>query len=154
MVNKSLSNETQYENFYILFAGKYPPNPAELLGGHRFDALLTEMKSMYEYIILDLPPLGHVIDGAVVAPKCDGTILVLDAGNVRYRSAQDVVRQLEKSGGKILGVVRNHADKKSDGYYAGKGYYRKTKYYGKDESRTEKFGKDVFSNLKASFLRK
>lgn len=119
---------TQYHNLHIMFAGQYPPNPVELLSSPRFDTLLADMRTRYDYILLDMPPLGQVIDAAVVAPKCDGTMLVLDTGTVRYRQAQDVIDQLNMSGGKILGVVRNNVSRSKSRYSAGK-YYGKSKYY-------------------------
>ena len=114
--------ETQYHNMAIMFAGKYPPNPVELLGGKYFESLLTEAKKAYDYVLIDVPPLGSVIDAAVVASKCDGTILVVSDNQVRYRQAIEVVEQLKKSGSKILGVVRNNIKKKENGYY--KKYYK------------------------------
>lgn len=111
-------------NLQIIFAGKYPPNPVELLSGKYFKMLLEETRKVYQYVIVDTPPLGRVIDAAVVAPNCDGTILVIGNSTVRYRQAQDVVAQLEKSGSKILGVVRNNSRKKDSGQY----YSRNAKY--------------------------
>lgn len=113
---------TQYSSMQIIFAGKYPPNPVELLSGKYFKALLAETRKVYQYVIIDTPPLGKVIDAAVVAPNCDGTILVIGNTSVRYSQAQDVVAQLEKSGSKILGVVRNNTRKKDGGYYYHNGY--------------------------------
>lgn len=115
---------TQYPALHLMFAGKYPPNPVELLNGKYFAALLEEARKAYDYVIVDAPPLGSVIDAAVIAPNCDGIILVIGDGNVRYREAQEVKAQLEKSGSKILGVVRNNTKKKSGSYY-----YKKDKYY-------------------------
>ena len=71
--------------------------------------------------------MGVVIDAAVVAPNCDGSIIVIGDGNVRYRQAQEVKLQLEKAGSKILGVVRNNTRKKSGSYYKKDKYYK----YGK-----------------------
>lgn len=68
--------------------------------------------------------LGEVIDAAVVAPYCDGTILVMGDRNVRRTQMQGVVEQLEKSGSKILGVVRNNTKKSDRSYY----YYKKKNY--------------------------
>lgn len=118
---------TQYEYLNIIFAGKYPPNPVELLSSEHFSTLLSELKTYYDYILIDTPPLGRVIDAAVIAPHCDGTILVIDGENVRRVQAQEVVDQLKKAGSKLLGVVRNSTKKKS-----GNGYYGKNKYgYGR-----------------------
>lgn len=115
---------TQCENLSIMFAGKYPPNPVELLGGPYFESLLQEARKVYDYVLIDVPPLGSVIDAAVVAAKCDGTILVISDNQVRYRQAVEVAEQLKKSGSKILGVVRNNIKKKEGGYY--KKYYKKS----------------------------
>ena len=123
---------TQYPNFQIIFAGKYPPNPVELLSGKYFKTLLSETRKVYQYVIVDTPPLGRVIDAAVVAPNCDGSILVIGNTSVHYRQAQEVVAQLEKSGSKILGVVRNNTSKKDGGYY----YTHNEKYgYGSNDGK-------------------
>ena len=86
---------TQCENLSIMFAGKYPPNPVELLGGPYFESLLQEARKVYDYVLIDVPPLGSVIDAAVVAAKCDGTILVISDNQVRYRQAIEVAEQLK-----------------------------------------------------------
>lgn len=99
---------TQYPRLHILFAGKYPPNPVELLNSQYFARLLEEARKIYDYVIVDTPPLGLVIDAAVIAPRCDGTVLVLNTGKAHYSKAREVITQLEKSGSKILGVVRNN----------------------------------------------
>lgn len=107
----------------ILFAGQYPPNPVELLSGKYFAALISECRKVYDYIIIDTPPLGQVIDAAVIADKCDGAVLVIGRERVHYREAQDVVEQIKKSGCKMLGVVRN-SGKTGDKKYFYRKYYR------------------------------
>lgn len=109
---------TQYSSLHLIFSGKYPPNPVELLNGKYFAALLSEARKAYHYVVVDTPPLGRVIDAAVVAPNCDGSILVISDANIHYRQAQEVVAQLQKSGSKILGVVRNKTRSKSNKYYS------------------------------------
>lgn len=98
---------TQVDKLHIIFAGQYPPNPVELLNGKYFAELITETRKVFDYVIVDTPPLGRVIDSAVVAPLCDGVIVVLADKAVRRKQAKEVVEQLRKSGSKILGVVRN-----------------------------------------------
>ncbi len=105
-------SRSQYEGFDLLLAGKVPPNPVELLNSERMKALLADMRERYDYILIDTPPLGMVIDGAVVAEQCDGVVMVLDAGNVQVKEAQAVKAQLAKSGCRLLGVILNHTDKK------------------------------------------
>lgn len=124
--------EVDGTTLHILFAGQYPPNPVELLSGEYFDTLLEEARKVYDYILIDTPPLGAVIDAAVIAPKSDGTILVMDAGQVRCSQAREVVKQLEKSKSKILGTVLNNVRKSGTGYYKYK--YKNDRYYGKKKA--------------------
>lgn len=116
---------TQYENLHLIFAGQYPPNPAELLNNECFIGLLAKAKKMYDYIIVDTPPLGAVIDAAIVASKSDGTVLVMGDGKVRYHQAKNVLEQLKKSECRVLGVVRNQTHLHSKNYYSKKSYYLK-----------------------------
>jgi len=114
--------ETQYPTMHLLLSGQYPPNPVELLEGKYFSTLLTQTRKVFDYIIVDTPPLGQVIDAAVIAPKCDGIILVLGSDRVRYRDVMGVKEQLEKGGSRILGLVRNNVRSKNRRYY-NKYYY-------------------------------
>ncbi len=121
--------KTQIENFDIIFSGQYPANPAELLSSKAFEDFLAEEKDKYDYIIIDTPPLGVVIDAAVVAGDCDGTVLVLSEGRIKASFAKGVMSQLEKSGAHILGAVINENEKtKKNSIRYGKGY---GKYYNK-----------------------
>ncbi|NLK73708.1 MAG: CpsD/CapB family tyrosine-protein kinase [Clostridiales bacterium] len=115
----------------IVFAGPVPPNPSELLGGDKFKELIEELRDNFDYIIIDTPPLGSVIDSAVVARVCDGMVLVMEANSINYKFAQNVKRQLDRTGCRILGAVLNKVNMNSYGYY-GK-YY--SKYYGKYHSK-------------------
>ncbi|MBE6683808.1 MAG: CpsD/CapB family tyrosine-protein kinase [Ruminococcaceae bacterium] len=112
---------------HILFAGQYPPNPVELLNGKYFAALINECRKVYDYIIIDTPPLGQVIDAAVVAEKCDGAVMVLGNSKVHYRMAQEVIEQIKKSGCKMLGVVRNNRKQSNRKYYYRKYYHHDSK---------------------------
>ena len=113
---------TQYPNLNIMFAGKCPPNPVELLNSSYFSRLIEHMRGVFDYIIIDTPPLGRVIDAAVIAPNCDGIILVLGSQHIHRKQAQEIIEQINKTGKKILGVVRNNIKWKEKGYY----YYIKS----------------------------
>lgn len=123
--------QTNVQNLYMILAGTSVPNPAELLGSKRFPAMMESLKTVFDYIILDSPPLGVVIDAAIIAPNADGAVLVIESNAVSYKVAQNVKAQLDKSECRILGAVINKAersDKKSKygryyGYYGGYGAY-------------------------------
>lgn len=117
---------TQDENFDVLFTGHFPPNPVEILGGDKFKALLDELKKTYDYIIIDTPPIGIVIDAAVIASCCDGAVLVLAYRKTDRKSAKEAKEQIEKSGCKVLGAVINETEKKNSTYM--KKYERTKKY--------------------------
>ncbi len=125
--------ETDMENLNMILAGRVPPNPAELLSNSRMQKLIEICRSEYDYVIVDCPPISLVVDAAVVAPLCDGIVMVVASGNVPYRMAQNAMDQLQATGCPILGAVLNMVDQKNDKYYYRKGYYRKgyyQKYYG------------------------
>ena len=116
------------EEMGVIFAGVIPPNPAELLGQKRFASMISSARKVYDYIIIDAPPLGSVIDAAIIAKVCDVSILVTAAHTISRNFANSVKDQLERSGCPILGVVINKVDTKRDKYY-GK-YY--SSYYGEN----------------------
>ena len=93
---------TDVKNLHIVYAGPVPPNPAELLGGKYFREMLVSLRKVYDYILIDTPPLGSVIDSAIIAEESDGAIMVIETGVISYRFAQDVKGQLEKSNCPIL----------------------------------------------------
>ncbi len=125
----------------MIFSGPVPPNPSELLGSDRFMEILETARKKYDYIFVDTPPLGSVIDAAVVAKSCDGTMLIVESNAVSYRFVQQVKEQLDKADSRILGVVLNKVELNSRGYYGHYGrYYGKYygKYYGRYGEENEK----------------
>lgn len=118
--------KTQIEDLMVVFAGVVPPNPAELLGNKRFESFIASARKTCDYIIVDTPPLGSVIDSAIVAKVCDASVLVIAVGEISHKFVKVVKKQMEKSGCPILGVILNKVDMTQNKYY-GK-YY--SKYYG------------------------
>lgn len=109
---------TNFPNLDIIFAGPMAPNPSELLEQASFEALMEFERSFYDYVIVDTPPIGNLIDAAVVAKQCDGAILVIESGAVSRRVAEKAKEQLEKSGCRVLGAVLNKVDMRRDRYYS------------------------------------
>ena len=108
---------TNVENLDILFAGPYAPNPAELFTGKLMKALMAGAGEIYDYILVDTPPVGSLIEGAIIAQYCDGAILVIRSGAVSYKWVQRVKQQVEKSGCRILGAVINMVNVSKSSYY-------------------------------------
>lgn len=113
----------------LVLAGQFPPNPSELLGSSRFQKLIDRAKQEYAFVIVDTPPIGSVIDAAVVARSCDGSVLVLKDKSISYKLAQRCKTQLEAARVPILGCVLNDVDLSSNRYY-GHYYGSYGKYYG------------------------
>lgn len=130
--------ETNVTNLDIVFAGRSTPNPTELLGNRHFEELLAYGREHYDIVLIDTPPLGSVIDTAVIAPKVDGVILVVEANKCSYHFIQDVKKQLEISETRVLGVVLNKVRVEKGGYYNRyyKGYYSGyyKPYYGNENA--------------------
>ena len=121
--------------FNMIFAGPVPPNPSELLNGNYFEQMIKQLRDTCDYVIIDAPPLGSVIDAAIIARCCDGSLLVIESGWNSWRFEAEVKEQLEKTGCPILGVVLNKYDVKAEKYYGRYGKYGK---YGKYGGKTEK----------------
>lgn len=130
--------KTNKDGVYILPVGTFPSNPTELLEKPRFKILLEKAKEKFDYILVDTPPLGNVIDAAVIAKSCDASMLVIAANKVSRHLAKNVTKQLRTANPNFLGVVLNKIDVKQNGYY-GKhygGYYGKryASYYSHDDN--------------------
>lgn len=108
---------TNVENFDILFSGPYAPNPAELFESSLMRELLEEAAKHYDYVLVDTPPVGSLIEGAIIAQYCDGAILVIKSGTISYKRVQRVKRQVEKSGCRMLGAVLNMVNTSKGSYY-------------------------------------
>lgn len=138
-LNEVIYEVNGLENFSIIFAGPYSPNPVELLEEELFGNIFKEMGQVYDYIIVDTPPMASLIDGAIVSQYCDGAVMVIESGAISYRLEQKVKEQLEKSGCRILGVVLNKVDINTQGYYGKYGKYGK---YAKYDRYKEYGGQD------------
>ena len=127
--------KNEEDAFDVVVAGRNPPNPIELLSSARMERMLTKLREKYDYIILDLPPVGEVSDALAVAKITDGMLLIVRQHYCHRNALSDCIHQFEFVDAKILGVVYNCATEpnKSYGYY--RRYYRK--YYGRYNRRYE-----------------
>lgn len=140
------------EAFNVIAAGQNPPNPVELLSSAKMQRMLDKLRVEYDYVILDLPPVGEVTDAMAVANVTDGMLLVVRQNYCDRMVLGEAARQFAFIDAKILGTVFNctseHAGKYGKGYYKRyykryyRGYYRNSKYY----ARSHYYAKSSYEN--------
>ncbi|WP_447558145.1 tyrosine-protein kinase [Streptococcus suis] len=108
--------DTDIPNLTAIESGKVSPNPTALLQSKNFENLLATLRRYYDCVIVDCPPLGLVIDAAIIAQKCDAMVLVAEAGNVKRSSLKKVKEQLDQTGTPFLGVILNKYDIATEKY--------------------------------------
>ncbi|ASW42420.1 CpsD/CapB family tyrosine-protein kinase [Clostridium isatidis] len=112
------------ENLVVLTSGKLPPNPSEMLSSKAMSNLLKELKNVFDYIILDTPPVQAVTDSQILSTKADGTILVIRAEKTKKDSVQNALGLLKKVNANIIGTVLNGIESSRNKYYY---YYGESK---------------------------
>lgn len=93
------------ENLDLLTAGPIPPNPSELLGSQHMKEFLDQVSKIYDYVIIDMPPIALVADALVLAPHTAGMILVTRQNVTHMDLLDKVIKNLEFSDTKILGFI-------------------------------------------------
>ncbi len=105
---------TEQENLFVLKAGVVPPNPSELLGGRLFGELIAQFRKRFDYIILDMPPVGVVADAAIVSSYVDGYVFVVRTMYKDLSEIRKAMEMLQSVQGKIAGFVVNDVEGKND----------------------------------------
>lgn len=123
-------SHTTIENLMLIPAGHFPPNPTTLLQNSNFNFMIDTVKELFDYVIIDTPPIGLVIDSAIISQKADASILVTEAGIIKRRFIQKAKEQMEQSGALFLGVILNKVED-THGSYGGYGSYGAYGNYGK-----------------------
>lgn len=119
--------EKEEDAFDVIASGRNPPNPVELLISEKMEKLLALLRERYDYIILDLPPVGEVSDAMAVANKIDGMLLVVRQNYCNRIALSSAVRQFAFVDARILGMVYNCTVEGGGAY--GRGYYKRYYYY-------------------------
>ena len=114
-----------YRMLSVIPAGNIPPDPTWLLQSAQMKTILKALRSAYDYIFLDLPPVTSVADAAILAPLLDGYVMVVRNEITEYRAVADSLDQLRLAKAKVIGFVYNDAD-----ISGGNKYYHS--YYQKD----------------------
>lgn len=109
---------TEIDNLHVLTAGVIPPNPSEILASKLMKDLLSDLKEIYDYIFIDTPPIGIVMDAGTLANKVDASILVVKSNGVEFKQLEETKRKLDAVNANIIGVVLNaYKSEKDNNYY-------------------------------------
>lgn len=133
-------------NMPVLCAGRIPPNPSELLGSERMEKFMDKLRSTFDYIILDLPPVNIVSDPLSVAKFVDGFIIVARNEYTTKFDVKQVIKKLTIVDAKILGIVLN-----GNNSLAGSSYSKKYSTYNYNKKRSyENSTRDYASSYEAA----
>lgn len=121
------------DTWYILPSGEIPPNPSELLGSVRMEKVLENLRKIFDYIIIDLPPVNIVSDAVSISRFITGMLVIMRESYTERKELKTCLRQLELANVKILGCVMTYSQSSGGYYNRYKKYkkYKKYKYYGK-----------------------
>ena len=118
------------DHLTIIPAGSKSMNPPDVLASERMKALIAHLKENFDYVVVDTPPVGPVIDPVIVANLADKTVFVVQWGSTARELIETSVQQVSKDK-RIAGVVLNYVNQDRAKKYGGEYYYGKSyeKYY-------------------------
>lgn len=102
---------------HVLPCGYIPPNPAELLGSTVMRDIVRALKTRYDWVLIDTPPVLAMADTPVLCPFVDGVVLVVASEASHRPAVQRAIDQLSSVGGTVIGAVLNKVDLKRNSYY-------------------------------------
>jgi capsular exopolysaccharide synthesis family protein len=114
--------QTRVDGLELLACGTRPANPAELIESTRLQEMIARLRSSYDYVLLDSPPAGGLVDASLLSSIADGVLFVVEPRRFDWRVLRGALRQLERAGARIYGVVINKAPEEVGsplyGYYS------------------------------------
>lgn len=128
--------KTAYENLYLITSGRIPPNPTELLSSGLLRKIIDAAKQEFDFIFVDLPPVGVVTDALIVSEYVTGYVYAVRAEYDDKPSLKECLGKMKKSDAKVLGFILNDVNPDSEKGY-GKSYnsYRYGYRYGENGER-------------------
>lgn len=116
-------------NIDVIAAGTLTPDPTLLLQSDRMKMIILELKKVYEYIVIDLPPATVVSDASILSDLIDGFLLVVRHDVTDYRSISDMIDQLKMANAQIIGFIYNDSTSGEKQYNNNYGYKKYGYYY-------------------------
>lgn len=105
-------------DLYVLTSGQIPPNPSELLGSEEMRAIISDLETDFDSVIIDAPPLLPVTDATVLSQHVGGVVVVVGSQKLRGQDLEKSLRALEMVDASILGIVLNRLPIKGPDAYA------------------------------------
>jgi len=142
---------TELPSLHFIPSGKLPSSSMGILSSAKMKEFVTEMKSRYDYVFLDAPPIMGVSDASVLASMVDMCVLVVQYRKYPQMMTQRAKEMVTKVGGELVGVVLNNINISQDSYY----YYYSGYYYDNYYKSREKEGSaedDTKSRKKTKLL--
>jgi capsular exopolysaccharide synthesis family protein len=126
---------TRVDDLEVLACGTLPANPAELIESARLQQLISELRGSYDYVLLDSPPAGGLVDASLLSSIADGVLFVVEPRRFDLRVLRGALRQLDRAGARVYGVVINKAPEE-----VGSPLYD---YYGEESKRVRGGDADI-----------
>jgi capsular exopolysaccharide synthesis family protein len=114
----------------VLPAGPHPPMPSEMLGSTAFDQLLQQLRSSYDIVLIDSPPVLLVTDAVSISAKVDAAVWIAQAGVVTRQHLASAANLIERNGMPVMGFIVNRMNRRLAGY----GYEYTCSYYKEKKS--------------------
>ena len=131
MIKKSI-----LDNLSIIPSGILPPNPSELISSQKMEELIKRLKSDFDLIIFDTPPIIAVTDAAILSTKVDGVLLVVKSGHTNYDAVVRAKSLMDNVNARVLGALLNGVE--VGGMYGTYYYYYYHNYYSKSGKKGRK----------------
>ena len=132
-----LIKRTTVDNLHLLSSGTIPPNPAELIGSIKMHEVLTALRTQFDYVFIDSPPVMPVSDALLLAKMVDGVVMVIGGQETPKKVVKEARARLTYARAKILGTVLNKVDLQRSGYYYHNYYYYSSHYHRSEEAEGE-----------------
>lgn len=125
--NFDVNQDTYFQKFkdsssngklYLLTSGSRVPNPQEMLASDKFKKMIDLMRTRFDFIVIDCPPVSAVADAIPVSHVSDGTIFVVSSKETNKNDAKTALTQLQRNGVNVLGSVLTKVEASSSHYYS------------------------------------
>ncbi len=133
---EKMIKESIMDNLYIIPSGILPPNPSELISSKNMEDLIARLKTDFDFVIFDTPPIIAVTDAAILSTKVDGTLLVVKSGQTNYDAVVRAKSLMDNVDARVLGALLNGVE--VGGMYGTYYYYYYHNYYSKPGKKGRK----------------